>query len=95
MPTPPPDLNIRAASEVDLIIASMSSCMSSTKHAESWPSRPPAFIIVGELGRYDWDVIMSMYSVMRFSDSSNFLAASISSTSLKLTFMRPSLASVM
>ena len=93
MPTPPPDLNIRAASEVDFIMPSMSSCMSSTKQAESWPSRPPAFIMVGELGRYDWDTMMSMYSVMRPSNSSNFLAASISSTSRKPTFMRPCLAS--
>ncbi len=62
MPTPPPDLKISAASEVDFIIFSMSSFMSRTKHADSCPNLPPAFIIVGEFGKKSWLVINSKYS---------------------------------
>ena len=51
MPTPPPDLNIKAASDDDFIIFSMSSGIASTKQAESCPSLAPAFIIVGEFGK--------------------------------------------
>ena len=50
-------MKIRAASDVDFIIPSMSSGIPRTKHADSWPSLPPAFIIVGELGRNTCDVM--------------------------------------
>jgi hypothetical protein len=63
-PVPPPDLCISAVYFSALKIPSTLSSTGSTKHAESWPSLAPAFIMVGELGTYSRLSIISSYSLI-------------------------------
>ena len=51
-PVPPPNFWTIAASCAAPMIPSILSRRGSTKHAESVPAPVPAFIIVGEFGRY-------------------------------------------
>ena len=72
----------------------MPSFIPSTKHADSCPNLPPAFIIVGEFGKKFCAVIISKYSVILSEYTSSFLAANNVKRSLKLTFIWPLFASV-